>query len=631
MAEELAIWLRNAVQSSLDESALAVGATSRANASNPVPDDPGKAPQFRKLAEAVLYGRKVVNTYNLVLLGVLLVFTLWHWAEKLALRKRWRDARRSAKRDESADDTWSSSSSTIEGTASPPDASIKKVDDVDETSPLLSTRSSRQESTVLWKPFHLLRAFLLYQPRPVPIIDKTLPTNAISLLVFAFVTLNLLYNLYGMTYELLYIFSFADRCGLIFSANLPLLYLLAAKTQPLKFLTGYSYESLNIFHRRVGELLCFEAFMHLVGMFIVWFFALRKIGFTLARFILNKLVILGLLAFLSYQVLFITSLGSFRKRMYEVFLTLHIFFQVMGLTFLWFHFHTARPYVGAALAIFLIDRVVFRLWLKATTHLATLAILEDGETILVSTNWDTSTRQSLLMPKSMEHGWKPNDHVFLTVPALSRKHTLQAHPFTIFSAAPTFHTNKEGAHAWFSLLIRAQGNEGFTRQLLDYARSQESANIRLDGPYGSSHALDMLRASDTAVVIAGGSGIAVAYPLLYALLCRTTTPSADIEGGSKRRKTKLLWITHEAAHHSWIPKDKWVELVEWGLEAHTPTATAVVGRPNVHSSLRSMIDGGRTGVVVSGPDGLVRDVRNTVAGLLCAGKDVKVQVEKFGW
>src|SRR6478735_8647539 len=99
-------------------------------------------------------------------------------------------------------------------------------------------------------------------------------------------------------------------------------------------------------------------------MFIVWYAALRKLGFTLARFIMNRLVILGLLAFLSYQILYFTSLGTFRKRMYEVFLALHIFFQIAGLAFLWFHYHTSRPYVGASLAIFVVDRLIFRLWLK---------------------------------------------------------------------------------------------------------------------------------------------------------------------------------------------------------------------------------------------------------------------------
>jgi hypothetical protein len=376
-------------------------------------------------------------------------------------------------------------------------------------------------------------------------------------------------------------------------------------------------------------------------MFIVWYAALRKIGFTLARFILNRLVILGLLAFFSYLVLYFTSLGTFRKRMYEVFLALHIFFQVAGLAFLWFHYYTSRPYVGASLAIFVVDRLLFRLWLKTTTHPATLTVLEDNETILVSANWDISTRNSALVPKTMTHGWNPNDHVFLTIPSLSRKHALQAHPFTIFSAAPTIHTNADGksAHAWLSLLIRPQANAGFTHRLLTYARAHSTAAIRLDGPYGSAHALSLLRASHTAVVIAGGSGIAVAYPLLYALLCPSRAPpSPDIETAAKARSVKLLWITHDAAHRLWIPDDKWTELLSWGLDAHVPPATASAGRPHIPSALRGMVDaaertsrGGMTGVVVSGPDGLVRDVRNTCAGLVSRGADISVQVEKFGW
>jgi hypothetical protein len=200
------------------------------------------------------------------LLGVLLIFTAWHWGEKVALRKRRRDAWKStAQNNDTTDEAWSSSSSTIEGAATPPDAASKKVVEVDEASPLLATGSSQRRLPGWWKPYYLFQAFLQYQPRPIPVINRALPPNAVSIFVLAYIALNFLYNFYGMTYELMYIFSFADRCGLIFSANLPLLYLLAAKNQPLKLLTGYSYESLNIFHRRVGELMCFEAFLHFAG------------------------------------------------------------------------------------------------------------------------------------------------------------------------------------------------------------------------------------------------------------------------------------------------------------------------------------------------------------------------------
>lgn len=589
------------------------------------PDDPGNDPRFRKIVEAVLFSRRLLLTYNVILLGILVIFTIWHWGEKIALAKR-RQGRRLEGVDERLNEAWSSSSSTIEGTSTPPDAT--KKDDSDETIPLLATRTPRSRSLGFWKLNYVFKSWMQYQPSPIPIVNKTLPPNSVSLFVIAFLALNIFYNLYRMPLEVMYLFVFADRSGILFVANLPLIYLLSAKNQPIKFLTGYSYESLNIFHRRVGELLCFEALLHFLGMMFVWYGLLRRLGFTLFHFLFNRLVGLGLGAFISYEILYFTSLGSFRQRCYEIFLASHVFLQTAGLILLFFHHHTSRPYVGIALAIFVIDRIVFRLWLRTSSHPATLTILEDDETILLSSNWDTSKRHNALIPKSMTNGWKPNDHIFLSIPSLSQRYILQAHPFTIFSAAPTSR-NTDDQHAWFSLLIRAQHDSGFTRTLLTFARSHTNTRIRLDGPYGSSHALDILEDSDNAIIIAGGSGIAVAYPLLWALL----SPGADIEAGKRRcgRKVRLLWITHSASHRLWIPGDKMKELQDWGLQVLVPDPTSEVGRPDVKKILNSWTERERTSIVVSGPDGLVRDVRNTCAALLRQGESVRVQVEKFGW
>jgi NAD(P)H-flavin reductase len=484
----------------------------------------------------------------------------------------------------------------------------------------------------------MLKSVLQYQPPRIPVVNKALPTNAVSLLVLAWIGLNIFYNLYRMPLSFMYLFVFADRCGIIFIANLPLLYLLAAKNQPIKLLTGYSYESLNIFHRRVGELMCLEAFLHFLGMVAVWYGMLRHLGFTLAKFLFNRVVLLGLAALIAYELIYFTSLGSFRQRWYEIFLGLHIVLQVAGLVFLWFHHHTSRPYVGVSLAIFLIDRLVYRMWLKSSTHPATLTILEDDETLLLSANWEVDTKKYAVLAKNMKQGWKPNEHIFVSVPTLSRKHAIQSHPFTIFSAAPTTSTgDAQGKHAWFSLLIRPQGESGFTHTLLQHARASQQPTqqlrIRLDGPYGSSHALDLLESSSTAILIAGGSGVAVAYPLLYALL--QPSPNDDPETTLKSaRKVKLLWITHSPDHRLWIPEEKLKELEDWGLEVLIPPPTALAGRPDAGGAVREWVEedvGGRSGVVVSGPDGLVRDVRNTCADLIWRGRHVDVQVEKFGW
>ncbi|KAF1836995.1 hypothetical protein BDW02DRAFT_520072 [Decorospora gaudefroyi] len=659
MDEHLEPWLRSALHFALTATASTESPWSQHVAGDVVdPDDPGRDPRFKKLVEAILFSRRLMNTYNLVLGGVLLVFTIWHWGEKVVLLRRRQRMRRLKSHQDTDKDAneavgdgkaWSSSSSTSTGGSATPPPDTKTRDSTpSESSPLLSPPHRRRPQRRLWRPYYLLKSTLQYQPKPLPLVHKTLPTNATSLLILCWLGLVLFYNFYAMPLSFTYLFVFADRCGIIFITNLPLLYLLAAKNQPIQWLTGYSYESLNIFHRRVGEVICVQAGLHFVGMVCVWYGLLRHVGFTLVQFLFNRVVLLGLAALVAYQGIFFTSLASFRQRAYELFLVLHVLLQAAGLAFLWFHHASSRPYVGVSLGIFLLDRVVFRLWVKSSTHPATLTLLPDDETILVSANWELGNDGAYTsrVMNSMGKGWKPNQHVFLSVPALSRKHALQSHPFTIFSAAPTMTRTTEGddvKHAWFSLLIRAQSEPGFTHTLLQHARNTSQTRIRLDGPYGSSHALDLLASSTTAIVIAGGSGIAVAYPLLYSLLepplstsdpeSASTTTAAAAAPKSCPNKVKLLWITHAPNHRLWIPEDKLKELQDWGLHVLIPPPTALAGRPDAASVVRHWVQDEveRTGVVVSGPDGLVRDVRNACAGLVGKGVDVDVQVEKFGW
>ncbi|KAF2803728.1 uncharacterized protein BDZ99DRAFT_452788 [Mytilinidion resinicola] len=612
--------------------------------------DPGKDPRFRKLVEAVRYQRRLLLSYNAVLVGLLLLFAIWHWGERIAMSQRRRAMAISAAKEdfepkgteqgepEVVDGSSSSSSSTLEGTSTPPDAGKTVIND--EREPLLpgqrkTSRRSEKRPTLFQ---HYVQAWLMYQPRPIPKINKTLPPNGVSLVVLAFLGLNVFYAFFRMPMSLQYLFVFADRCGLIFVSNLPLLYLFAAKNQPIKWLTGYSYEALNIFHRRVGELMCFAALLHFGGMLGVWYGMLRHIGFSLARFLFSRLSLLGLLAFVAYQLIYLTSLGSFRQRFYELFLALHVVLQSAALILLFFHYPTSQPYVLAASFIFLIDRLVFRLGLKTHTTRATLSILEDGETVSVSANWDIPPSSHFLHPtqQTIEFGWGPTDHVFLSIPSLSRTDFIQTHPFTIFSAAPSPSASSDTpTHAWLHLLIRAQS--GFSLTLLKYARTNPITTIRLDGPYGSSHALETLRSTPNTVVVAGGSGIAVAFPLLWTLLAPASS-SSDPESTAlvaKRRRVHLLWVVHAREHLSWLPVERLKELKSWGLHVVITAPTMEAGRPDVKGYLRQWVaktdNGSGSGVVVSGPDGMIRDVRNVCAGLVGEGRDVKVVVEKFGW
>lgn len=663
MDEPFGSWLQAALQFSL----FATSDTLYIDADEPVSTSVNDAevgdPRFRKLIEAVVFSRRFVLTYNVVLASILLLFTILHWGGKLTRAgRRRRLAIRARKQHVEADVSWegnhkggsraletgdgscSESSSTLAGSATPPTAA--KDDVVDERKPLLP-RNARLRTRTHQIP-HRIRGWLMYQPRPIPLGNRILPSNGVTLLLLAFLGLNAFYVFYRTPLAINMLFAFADRTALVFVANLPLLYLLAAKNQPIKQLTGYSYEALNIVHRRLGEWLCLLALLHSAGMTGVWYTILRPTGLDLAHFLMKKIILLGLGAFIAYEALYFTSLGSFRQRWYELFLVLHIFLQLAALILVWFHHRGSRIYVGIALGIFILDRLLFRLALKTRHFRASLSILEDGKTVHVSANWQITPQRSWwrrLLSINTKQGWRPTDHVFLTVPSLSGKHFVQAHPFTIASAAPSPPLDGSpdpplGSHAWLNLLIRA--HSGFSNDLLAYARCHSSAFIRLDGPYGSPRALCLLQNADLAIVVAGGSGIAVAFPLVWALL-NDVRRDAGVEEAVPRTGAKrvcLLWVVHSREQTSWLPEERIEELRARGLDVSIPRPTGEVGRPDVGRSVRRWVEGYagdnraskmRTGVVVSGPDGLNRDVRNVCAELVKEGGDVGVEVEKFGW
>lgn len=616
---------------------------------------------LRKLVKALLNGRVITSKYNFVMAGLVTVFTALHLLEKRRCRRRWRRNTLKAGRahvnygtSNTGNSCHGSSSAASSAGSSPriitmtPSGAYKDSEiDIERLSLLSYRRRSDLPSTsVVARMTSRLAAWLEYQPRPLPLVNRVLPSNDVSCFVILWLCINLFFQFYQLPLGLDYTKVLSSRAGDIFIVNLPLLYLLAAKNQPIKLLTGRSYEAFNILHRRVGEWMCLEAFVHSAGE-VLWRFAFApdwlSIQPNLRKYLAHPIIYFGIGAFISYELLYFTSLSSFRQRWYELFLASHVVLQLCALGFLYMHYYTARPYIKASLAVFLVDRLVWRLRMKSAVLEADLSVLSDGETVRLSAEWEKATETSRwnLWPwHNIKGGWKPTDHVFLSVRALGRSHALQAHPFTISSAAPQRETmdrvgeltqSAEPSDMKLSLLIRAQN--GFTADLLRYALHHHKALVRLDGPYGSTHALEMLLAADNAVLIAGGSGVAVTLPLAWALL-------RDKRWRRGRpRVVRLFWVVHCDKHRHWVPEHELDELVAAGLELVIPGPTSEAGRPDIVGQVEEWIGEDRaqdhaelqTAVVVSGPDGLNRIVRNTCAAAIGRGSDVRLAVEKFGW
>ncbi|KAL2256302.1 hypothetical protein VTK26DRAFT_1880 [Humicola hyalothermophila] len=646
-------------------------------------DDPEKVEYLDKLLEAYYQSQAVVTCYNVAVFGFVLFVSVLYWRETRRDKNKCRRLRHRPPK-------------FSQGTT-PPSESLAKHLDVERT-PLLPGNKTQDRSRCKSAINRAVSSWLARQSPPLPVVNKTLPSNGTSLFVLAWLALNVFFQFFRLPLDPRFFFIFADRIGFLFIVNLPLLYLLSAKNQPLRFLTGYSYEALNIFHRRLGEWMCFIGVVHFITM-AAWHLVLADdwlAAESVRAYFTHPVVLFGIGTFVAYESLYFTSLASFRQRWYEFFLASHVLLQVAALAFLWFHFETSRPYVAVSLAIFLADRLVWRLTLKRADITADLTVL-DKDTLLLSADWDIPGphkpnycrwwwcrwQPRCARNQSILHGWHPTDHVFLTAPTLAgaRFSALQSHPFTIASAAPGRSTSPSphspefrGAaptHAWLALLIRAR--DGFTRDLLRYGLSSSSSSsrlaVRLDGPYGSPRALRVLRASGCAVLVAGGSGIAVVFPLAWALLCgggdedgedaevrqrQQEEEGANGDGGKAlgpgyqqrrgrrssmeriKRRVHLLWVTHSRAHREWVPAMQLAELKARGLDLVMPEPTEEAGRPDVDGLVGGWIEGAEAegrevGVVVSGPDGLNRTVRNVCADAIGRGRDVRVVVEKFGW
>ncbi|KAK5102175.1 hypothetical protein LTR70_007486 [Exophiala xenobiotica] len=628
-----------------------------------------RIPVLRELIQAILFSRRFTPSYILVMVTTILLWGSVKWLIT-CVRSRKKKKRLQEERPAAASIA-SSSSSTLQGTESPP----SKDDNVSEATPLLAeaqlrVRRPRSAPVRTW---HRIRSLMLRQPKPIPSVTapkNTLPANETSMVILLFLALNLFYLFYRMPLSRAMVFAFADRAGIAFVVNLPVLYTFAAKNnQPLQYITGWSYEGLNIFHRRLGEWMTVAAILHAIGMVVAFYDLIAPSGYTLGWYLTRKIILLGTIAFCFYLGIYFTSIGYFRQAFYELFLALHIFLQVGALVMLFFHHHTARPYVGAALAIWALDRLVSRMLCKTGSFIATLQIAADKETVLLYCDVPLRKRNSF----GMKGGWHAGQHVFLTVPEMGTKHKLQAHPFTIASPAPKRGTSDE---TWpLQLTIRAQ--DGFSRDLLEYAKLHQHTRVYMDGPYSSNEVLEAVRNCDRLCLIAGGSGIAVTYPFAWDREVESNTAKDIVydrvfyANGVKVRPTikksfPLLdesrfahfWIRQDTSHEAWLTMLPSTEQPSYDVSSEgvtantgntldlvthrfdTRSATGEHRRPDIKAELEAWLRGDikqkidmqhNICVVVSGPDALVRDVQNTVASLVREGWNVDIHVEKFGW
>lgn len=354
-----------------------------------------------------------------------------------------------------------------------------------------------------------------------------------------------------------YFISYAFRLGSLCVANVPLMYIFGAKHSPISFLTGWSYEQLNVFHRHVGRLCVITFFFHTV-IFLVYFRWDYLITHAWSQ--------MGVIAGVCFFAVGLTSQRflkglNLRDKMYEVFYAIHGLGMVLALPAIYFHYHTARAGAVIAALSVLYDRV-YRMLYDYRSVYAKVEVLS-GDTIILrlprskSDTFLANRKPSIwsVLERTTPLNWSTGQHVFISIPGCQ---LFQSHPFTIASSPEWSQT--------MDLIIRAKG--GFTRELYDQEVAVQQGLeeggeagdryrwVVIHGPYGT-HPLSMPEYNvieentescqnevgddqvittehQKIVLVGGGAGVAFTWPLYQDYLYTNTTDyNSNISSGSR--------------------------------------------------------------------------------------------------
>ncbi|ANB14209.1 Fre7p [Sugiyamaella lignohabitans] len=449
------------------------------------------------------------------------------------------------------------------------------------------------------------------------------------------------------------------RSGLMANALTPFIYAFAGKINIVTFITGTSYEKLNVFHRGVAWISFFFALVHTV-VFLVQPAWEGGAKYLKEYFMATPQYTSGVVATVFLFVLSIFSLQFIRQRYYEAFLHVHWPVAIGYLGILFWHDTGALAswsFLWATIGV-LLSGYLYRYFYK-TNYLqlrrnwfsldeAVLRVLDDG---VVQVN----------VFSSIINKWKPGQHVYLRFPEIQ---PLGNHPFSVASLPEII--DKTDGTAKLRFIAKAHG--GFTKMLYEQAakKTEKEYQVMLDGPYGGVER--DLYAFDDVCLVACGSGVTATIAFLSDLSNKLATVGPPTGFPMATQKVRFLWIVRNCRNIEWFRNEitNALESVPSGLiEVYihitgnqnmdskqeirpfdSPHIVIEHGpRPKMNQILRKWSEsfGRRTLVVTSGVRGLNCDVGNTVADLqklVLLGKtnthgiqyeEISLHTEMFGW
>lgn len=318
--------------------------------------------------------------------------------------------------------------------------------------------------------------------------------------------------------------DWGKRTGWLCTVNMVFIVFLSMRNTPLGFLTGYTYERLQVLHRVGGYTTVAFAIIHLATYSAQYCYNGRQ------QKLLAQGIIMGMVAACAMFTMFILAL-VLRRRQYEIFYITHVCLFLASVITLGLHrpnWRTSVPQAAVVIScLWFTDRLIrwMRTLYNSINNSAVLyPVLDDG---------GEGTR---IVFKKRLPGARPGQHCFVWIP---RVRPFETHPFTIVANGP----------GGLELVANACG--GFTRSLHNYAtqtaaKSPSSPSpctvwASVDGPYG---VFPDMKSYDRVVLVAGGSGATFTFGLATHLVENLHPDS--------RQKIDFIWAVRKNDRLHWF-------------------------------------------------------------------------------
>ena len=328
------------------------------------------------------------------------------------------------------------------------------------------------------------------------------------------------------------------RAAWVSVSQIPFIYLLSCKFNPISMLTGVSYERFNWLHRWAARTVFLTVIVHWSFFFREWWLA----DFVKLEIDMMPMVKYGFGAWSTIGWMVLSGFGCFRSLNYELFVAQHI---CAAATLLWLlHTHVpnyAKYNIYMAIGFVAFDwsaRIIWAL-LRNFHVLDRIRANVPGYAVRLEALPGERVRVIIDNPGFK---WKAGQHAYLTIPRIG---PLEMHPFTIANASDAHQGSGQDR---LSMLIKA--HSGFSRRLYK-AASKPGSDDRtyrafLSGPWGLP---PDLRHYETVVLIACSSGASFVVPILQELVIQPACV----------RKITLHWIIRSEEHFQWF-KDELASL-----------------------------------------------------------------------